>query len=93
MACASSCKTQNHASYGQCLRSQGLAVTGLESTSPSFTREVSRKWDAELSAYAAARKEGLQPASTSMKDVDMARRVADQKQAPVQINTPVPGAV
>ena len=38
MACATSCKTQNHQSYGQCLRSQGLAVMGLESTPNSFAQ-------------------------------------------------------
>lgn len=91
MACASSCRTQDHSSYGQCLRSQGLAVTGLESTSPSFTREASRKWDAELNSYAAARAEGLQPATTSQKDIDFARRKADELQKPVQVNAPVKG--
>jgi hypothetical protein len=78
MACASSCKTQNHASYGQCLRYQGLAVTGLESTSPSFTRERSRKFDAELVAYEAATKEGIQPDSVSMAAIDKARRASDE---------------
>lgn len=82
MACASSCKTQDHASYGQCLRSQGLAVAGLESTSPSFTRERSRKFDAELDAYEAARKEGIQPAGTTMKKIDEARRASDKEGKP-----------
>lgn len=77
MACASSCRTQDHATYGQCLRSQGLAVTGLETTSPSFTRERERKFNAELDAYSAARKEGLQPAGTSMHQIDAAKREAD----------------
>jgi hypothetical protein len=50
---------------------------GLESTNPSFTREATRSWDRELSAYEAARKEGLQPKTTSMKDIDAAKREAD----------------
>lgn len=77
MACASSCPTQACPSYGHCLRSKGLAVMGLESTNPSFTREASRKWDNELNAYSAARAEGLQPKTTSMKDIDAAKRAAD----------------
>lgn len=77
MACASSCRSQDHKSYGECLRSQGLAVTGLESTSPSFTRERSRKFDAELDAYASAVKEGIQPAGTSMAAIDQAKRITD----------------
>lgn len=78
MACAASCKTQNHPTYGACLRSKGLSVMGLESTNPSFTREAQRKWDSELDSYAAARKEGLQPEGTSMKQVDAAKRAADK---------------
>ena len=89
MACASSCRTQDHPSYGACLRSQGLAVTGLESTNPSFTRAAERKWDNELESYRAARAEGLQPATTSQKDIDFARKVADEKQQPVTITAPV----
>jgi hypothetical protein len=82
MACATSCKTQDHTSYGQCLRYQGLAVTGLESTSSSFTRERSRKFDAELDAYEAARKEGIQPEGTSMKAIDSAKKISDQSGTP-----------
>jgi hypothetical protein len=77
MACASSCPTQAHGSYGECLRSKGLAVMGLESTNPSFTRVAQRRWDGELDAYSAARAEGLQPKTTSMRDVDAAKRAAD----------------
>lgn len=78
MSCASSCKTRDHRTYGECLRSQSLAVTGLESTSPSFTREAQRKWDSELDAYAAARKQGIQPASTQRKHIDAAVEVSNQ---------------
>lgn len=78
MACASSCRTQDHGSYGQCLRAQRLSVTGLETTSPSFTRERSRKFDAELDAYEAARKEGIQPEGTTMKAIDEAKRRSDE---------------
>lgn len=77
MACTSACPTQDHRSYGACLRSKGLSVMGLESTNPSFTRERERLFNAENAAYAAARKEGLQPKSPAMKDVDAAKRAAD----------------
>lgn len=32
MACATSCKTQDHRSYGECLRSKGLATAAGETT-------------------------------------------------------------
>lgn len=81
MACASSCKTQDHGSYGACLRSQNVGVYGLESTGNDFTKQ--KKWDAELASYASARKEGLQPATTSQRDIDNARRQADIQGRPV----------
>lgn len=83
MACASSCRTKDHATYGECLRSKGVAVYGLESTGNDFTKQ--KKWDAELNAYAAARKEGLQPATTERKDIEAAKKAADQAGKPVAL--------
>lgn len=88
MSCASSCKTQNHRTYGECLRSKGVAVTGLESTNPSFTREANKKWDADLDAYAAARADGIQPASTKREHVDAAVEVSQQLQIPFDASAP-----
>lgn len=82
MSCASSCPTQDHSSYGACLRSKSLAITGLESTSPSFTREASKKWDSDLDAYAAAIKQGIQPESTKRSDVDAAVEASQIVQQP-----------
>lgn len=72
MSCASSCKTQDHPSYGACLRSKGLAVTGLESTNPSFSRDRSKAWDSELDLYESAVKQGIQPETTERKDIEFA---------------------
>lgn len=88
MSCASSCKTQNHRTYGECLRSKGVAVTGLESTNASFTREANKKWDADLDAYAAARADGIQPASTKREHVDAAVEVSQQLQIPFDASAP-----
>ena len=72
MSCASSCPTQDHESYGACLRSKNLGVVALESTNPSFSRNRQKAWDAELDAYAAARRQGIQPATTKMADINAA---------------------
>lgn len=37
-----------------------------------------KKWDAELNAYADARKQGIQPAGTSMKKIQQAVDVSDK---------------
>ena len=52
-------------------------MTGLESTGPGITRERERKWNAELNAYSAAVKEGIQPEGTSMAKIDAAKKAAD----------------
>lgn len=80
MACASSCTTQNHASYGQCLRSKGLAVMGLESTGNDYT--ANKKMHAENAAYKAARAEGLQPTMPTHSAIDAAKRAADATGTP-----------
>lgn len=73
--CTSGCKTQDHASYGECLRSKSMAVMGLESTGNDYTKDL--KMHRENAAYKAARAEGLQPQAPTQKAVDAARRKAD----------------
>ena len=89
MSCASSCTTQDHKSYGACLRSKHLSVTGLESTSPSFTREREKDWNSELDLYEQARKEGIQPATTQRKDIETAMQISDAFQKPYQADEPL----
>lgn len=82
MACTSGCPTQDHGSYGHCLRSKGIAVTALESTGPGYSRESQKAWDAELDAYVAAKKQGIQPAGTDMASIRKALDKSDAMQAP-----------
>lgn len=69
MKCSAGCPTKDHRSYGECLRSKGVVTTGLESTGPGFARSFQKSWDHELDAYSAARKQGIQPATTNLADV------------------------
>lgn len=78
MACASSCKTQDHASYGECLRSKRVATTGLESTNPSFATDRQKKWDRELDAYESAIRQGVQPEGTTLPKIQAAMEVSQQ---------------
>lgn len=77
MACTSGCPTQDCPSYGACMRRKGIATTGLESTGPGFARNVQKAWDAELDAYADAKRQGIQPAGTSMAAVRDALEKSD----------------
>jgi len=75
MACSSGCPTPGaHRSYGHCLKSKGAHVSN-EIRATAMDRG---KWNAELRAYAAARAEGLQPEGVSMREIDAAKRAADE---------------
>ena len=78
MACASSCRTQDHASYGECLRSKRVATTGLESTNPSFSTDRQKKWNAELDMYESARRQGIQPEGTTRPKIEKAMRISQE---------------
>jgi hypothetical protein len=76
MSCASGCpRPGSHETWGECVRSKGVAVMGLESTGNDYTkaRFVSR----ENAAYRAAVAEGLQPNAPSHLEIDKVRRRAD----------------
>jgi hypothetical protein len=58
----------------------GCKVIGLQMSpgDASSQKMVSnKKWDGELEAYRAARADGIQPAGTSMKKIQEARRASD----------------
>ena len=58
----------------------GCKVLGLQMSpgDASSQKMVSnKKWDGELEAYRAARADGIQPAGTSMKKIQEARRASD----------------
>lgn len=70
MACRSGCKTQDHASYAECLRSARAGV--------SFGGTIRQKTESELDAYRRARAAGIQPAGTTQAAVDAANAMSDK---------------
>lgn len=70
--CRSGCKTQDHANWGECARAANLSISN-EGAATAI-----KKTDKELSAYRDARKLGIQPASTKMKDIQKAVRVSEK---------------
>ncbi|MGZ4519161.1 MAG: hypothetical protein ACXVGA_00925 [Mycobacteriaceae bacterium] len=82
MACASSCRTQDHQTYGQCLRAKNVATTGLESTAPSFSTTHQKAWDKELDLYESAIKQGIQPEGTKTAQIREALDASDKVGAP-----------
>lgn len=70
--CRSGCPTQDHDSWGACLRAANLQVQPGIMDAPSR-----RAWDGELKAYADARRQGLQPSGTTMPKIRKAIVEAD----------------
>lgn len=66
MACSTGCPTQDHANWGECVRSKNLQLNGLESLGGNRTAQKAQ--DKELDLYGQARSAGLQPKSTKAAD-------------------------
>ena len=75
--CSTGCPTQDHATWGECIRAKSLRTAYLaEWKGADFTRQ--KRADRRLERYANARKEGIQPRSTRLADVMTAVKQSDQ---------------
>lgn len=73
MACSSSCRTQDHESWGACVRSKNLRTNALNGEQIT----VQKSADKTLDDYAKARSYGIQPKSTRPADVVAATRISE----------------
>lgn len=76
MACRTGCRTKDHASYDACLKDAGVR-TYLASPSKGLDGTTQKRWDADLSAYRDARKQGIQPDGTTRGKVEQAVKASD----------------
>lgn len=67
--CRTGCPTKNHRSYAECARS--VSIT----TGEVYARDNS--WNKELDAYDNAVASGINPAGTTMAEVDKAVRISE----------------
>lgn len=74
--CRSGCLTQDHASYGECLKSAGLRVAYTNSTN-GYDATKQKRWDKELQDYRDARAQGIEPEGTDRRSIDEAVRMSD----------------
>jgi hypothetical protein len=68
----------------------GCKVIGLQMNSgdaSSQKQTSNKKWEGELNAYREARAEGIQPAGTTMKKIQEARRASDAMGSAYDANT------
>lgn len=77
MSCTSGCKTQDHATYAECLKDKAVK-TYLASPSKGLDGTTQKRWDKELLAYRNARSEGIQPEGTTLAKVTAAVKASDK---------------
>lgn len=65
--CSAGCPTQDHATYGECIRSKGLRVAYCQSAN-GHDKSSQDRWDAELNEYRSAVAQGLEPDTTATRD-------------------------
>jgi hypothetical protein len=70
--CRSGCRTQDHASWGECAQAANFSI------GDAGKQRQMKNSENELNAYKDARKAGIQPASTKMADVQKAVRMSDK---------------
>lgn len=74
MACSTGCRTQDHATFGECLRAKNLKTNALNPEALA----VQKSADKTLADYRKARSYGIQPKSTRAADVQMAIRASEK---------------
>lgn len=74
--CSAGCRTKDHRSYYECVSGKGVK-TYLASPSRGLDGSTQKRWDAELSAYRDARRQGVQPDGTTKAKVESAMRLSD----------------
>lgn len=71
MACASTCPTKDHDTFGACVRAKGLHLGDVKGSGQTAARDL------RLNSYYDARQQGIQPETTRLRDVQKAVRVSD----------------
>jgi len=71
--CRTGCPTKDHKNWGECLKAANLRIAPN-----GYDTSKEKKWDSNLEEYRRARKQGIQPVSTNVKDVRRAVDVSQQ---------------
>lgn len=72
MACRTGCPTGGHPTWGACARAARLQVA------PVANIAAAKAWDAEIGAYKDARRQGVQPSGTTMRQITEAMEISQR---------------
>lgn len=76
MACSTGCPTQDHRSFGECLRGKALQVD-VAVPGTGYDPARNKQWDSRINAYKDARRQGVAPAGTRKSQIDAAVKASD----------------
>lgn len=77
MTCSTGCPTQDHKSYGECMRSKKQMV-GFARSTYGADKTKDKLHERELTLYKELRSQGIQPDGTGMKKLEFAKRMSEQ---------------
>lgn len=77
MACSSGCPTQDHETYGQCMRAKRQMV-GFARSAYGADKTRDKLHERELSLYRELRQQGIQPDGTGMAKLEFAKRMSEE---------------
>ena len=76
--CRTGCKTQDHASYAECLQQANLGFAGCFPTRQGWDKDRENADKKELDSYYAAVRQGIEPISTKKRDIDAAVKLSNE---------------
>lgn len=74
--CTSGCRSRDHMSYAECLQSKSVRPF-MANTASGHDYTAEKKNQRELNAYADARRQGVQPATTRSNSIERAMKISD----------------
>ena len=77
MACSAGCPTQDHGSYGECMRSKRQMV-GFARSAYGADKTKDKLHERELTLYRELRSQGIQPDRTGMAKLKFAERMSTE---------------
>ena len=79
MTCRTGCLTQDHATWGDCLRASNIQMSTGDANGELVNNGwTNKKWNNELKAYRDARAQGIQPDGTSTAQIQKAVDVSNK---------------
>lgn len=79
--CSSGCPTQDHASYGECMKSKSMRLGVI---TPNGEYQVRNRFWTEIKEYREARAQGIQPKSSKLEDIRAAVNTSKKTNTAVQ---------